>query len=200
MMSEEHKIKISNSLKGHKTSEETKRKIGLANSISQIGIRRGKPSNMSGKHHTTETKKKISKSNTGRKLTDEVREVMSKLAIKRGLSTDYRIMMSKHARSGKYSNLWKGGITPENMKIRSSIDTRLWREAVFSRDNWTCQKSKIRGGSLCAHHIQNFSQWPELRFAIDNGITFSRETHEEFHKIYGTKNNNREQVIEFLNK
>ena len=74
---------------------------------------------------------------------------------------------------------------------------RLWREAVFARDNWTCQKTKIRGDELIAHHIQNFSDFPELRFAIDNGITFSKEAHFEFHKIYGYKNNTKEQVDEF---
>jgi len=51
---------------------------------------------------------------------------------------------------------------------------------------------------LVAHHIQNFAQFPELRFAIDNGITLSKQAHNEFHKRYGRKNNNREQLDEFL--
>lgn len=101
--------------------------------------------------------------------------------------------------SGEKSGNWKGGITPINKTIRNSIDFRLWREAVFARDNWTCQKTGIRGGRLHAHHIKNFAKYPELRFAIDNGITFSKETHREFHKKYGIKNNNDEQLEEFLN-
>lgn len=102
--------------------------------------------------------------------------------------------------SGANSYFWKGGVTPINKVIRMSLETKLWREAVFIRDNWTCQKTGIKGGKLHSHHIQNFAQYPELRFAIDNGITLSKEAHNEFHKIYGKKNNNREQLNEFLNK
>ena len=101
-------------------------------------------------------------------------------------------------RKGEKSPLWKGGVTKKNFLIRSEIEFRLWREAVFARDNWTCQKTGERGGKLHAHHIQNFSQFLELRFAIDNGITFSDKAHIEFHKKYGRKNNTKEQLEEFL--
>ena len=93
---------------------------------------------------------------------------------------------------------WKGGITTENHKIRNSIEFRLWRRAVFERDNFTCQKYGIRGGCLVAHHINNFADFPDKRFAIDNGITLSDKAHKEFHKKYGIKNNTREQLNEFL--
>lgn len=93
---------------------------------------------------------------------------------------------------------WKGGITDENLEIRNSIEYRLWNNAVLARDNWTCQKYRIKGGNLETHHIQNFSQYPKLRFAIDNGITLSKKAHKEFHKKYGIKNNTREQLEEFL--
>lgn len=98
---------------------------------------------------------------------------------------------------GNKAYQWKGGITPERNKIRSSIDYRLWKYAVFARDNFTCQKTGIRGGDLVAHHIQNFAQYPELRFAIDNGITLSEKAHREFHRKYGIKNNTKEQMLEF---
>ena len=93
---------------------------------------------------------------------------------------------------------WKGGITPENIKIRRNIESRLWRESVFIRDNWTCQKCGEKGGKLNPHHIQNFSQFPELRFAIDNGITFCVSCHKEFHKLFSRQNNPKEQIIKFL--
>lgn len=92
------------------------------------------------------------------------------------------------------------GNTPLFKIIRHSIEFRLWREAVFARDNWTCQKYGIKGGILRPHHIQNFSQFPELRFAIDNGITFSDKAHREFHSKYGYKNNTKGQLEEFLTK
>jgi len=110
------------------------------------------------------------------------------------------ITRRKHSEimTGAKNHRWKGGIESENKRIRKGINFRLWREAVFARDNWTCQKYHIKGGKLQPHHIQNFAQYPELRFAIDNGITFSKKAHDEFHKIYGKYNNTKEQLEEFL--
>lgn len=93
---------------------------------------------------------------------------------------------------------WQGGITPLNTKVRNSKKFCLWRDNVFKRDNWTCQKYGIVGGKLTAHHIQNFAQYPELRFEINNGITLSKKAHQEFHRKYGIKNNTREQIEVFL--
>jgi len=95
---------------------------------------------------------------------------------------------------------WKGGISPENKKIRTSIEYRFWIEGNFARDNYTCQKCGERGRKLRCHHIQNFAQYPQLRFAIDNGITFCEKCHIKFHRKYGIKNNNKGQIKEFLNK
>lgn len=100
--------------------------------------------------------------------------------------------------SGKNHYNYQGGITPENVKIRTSIEMILWRNSVFARDGYTDQKTGVKGEKLVAHHILNFSSHPELRFAIDNGITLSDKSHIEFHKIYGKRNNTREQLEEFL--
>lgn len=103
------------------------------------------------------------------------------------------------AQSGSLNNNWKGGITTENMRIRSGSEMFFWRRSCLERDNFTCQKTGQRGGKLEVHHINNFADFPELRFAIDNGITLSKEAHKEFHKKYGRKNNTKEQLEEFLN-
>jgi 5-methylcytosine-specific restriction endonuclease McrA len=100
--------------------------------------------------------------------------------------------------SGENCHFWKGGITPENIKIRMGIEFRLWRESVFARDNYTCQKCSQKGGKLNPHHIFNFSTYLDLRFAIDNGITLCKECHREFHKKYGYRNNTREQLEKFF--
>jgi len=104
--------------------------------------------------------------------------------------------------SQKGKTPWNKGLgnSTENHRIRNSIEMSLWREAVFARDNWTCQKTEIKGGELHAHHIKNFSKYPELRFAIDNGITLCKKAHQEFHKKYSTKNNTQEQLFDFIGK
>jgi len=75
---------------------------------------------------------------------------------------------------------WKGGISSENRRIRNSADFKYWREAVFKRDKWTCQKCG-RKRRLHPHHIKAFALYPELRFAVDNGITYCETCHVSYH-------------------
>ena len=173
----------------YEVSEETKEKIRLSTI--------GKNTWTKGSKHSEETKRKISESHKGiapYKMTDEIKSKIRNTLIKIGHRPPINVV---HQRGNKHYN-WKGGISSESTKIRRSIEGRLWREAVFARDGYTCQKSGVVGRALVAHHIQNFSQYPELRFSIDNGVTLSKESHIEFHKIYGRKNNTREQIEEFL--
>ena len=74
---------------------------------------------------------------------------------------------------------WKGGISTINQRIRSSSEYKLWREAVFKRDNYTCRFCGQRGGILQADHIKPFSLFPELRFALDNGRTLCEDCHRQ---------------------
>ncbi len=141
-----------------------------------------------GKKHTKEMKEK----NRQAKLKNPTRYWLGKKGIHMAPKTEFK--------KGHKPWNWKGGISPEYSRIRSSVENKLWRDSVFSRDNWTCQKYMIKGCKLNPHHILNFSSNPELRFAIDNGITLSEKAHKEFHKIYGKKNNTRKQLLEFLSK
>jgi 5-methylcytosine-specific restriction endonuclease McrA len=193
-LSLETRRKIGLSQKGKILSEETKKKMSIAKK--GLGI---------GRHLSNEIKKKIKENNPhywlGKKRKPFTEEHKKKISDSRKkiLTDDFRRKLSKRC-SGKNGNNWKGGVSKENHLIRNGIEIHLWREAVFSRDNFTCQKTGIRGGVLRAHHIKNFAQYPELRFALDNGITLSKEAHNEFHRIYGRMNNTIEQLEEFLNK
>lgn len=93
----------------------------------------------------------------------------------------------------------------EDSRIRNSSEYKEWRNNVFSRDDYTCQKCGKKGGNLNAHHIYNYSQFPNLRFDINNGITLCEDCHligrnNSFHTIYGEHDNNKEQIEEFLEK
>lgn len=87
--------------------------------------------------------------------------------------------------SGENHFNWKGGTTILADKIRNSPEYRLWRWAVFTRDNFTCiwcLRKKEVSGKLEADHIQSFKDYPELRFAIDNGRTLCEECHKIRHR------------------
>ena len=57
-----------------------------------------------------------------------------------------------------------------------------WRKKVYERDKYTCQICGIKGGKLNAHHIHKYSQYPALRYDIDNGITLCEDCHRKIHK------------------
>jgi len=111
---------------------------------------------------------------------------------------------AKHNTRGELSNFWKGGITPKNKLERGTSQYKEWRKQVFERDNYTCQCCGSYGGKLNAHHKENFSNNHDLRFDIDNGITLCKNCHHpnikgSFHNVYGTKNNDSEQLKEYIN-
>jgi 5-methylcytosine-specific restriction endonuclease McrA len=81
-------------------------------------------------------------------------------------------------RSGKNSTNWKGGVSTTNRRLRNSKKWKLWREAVFERDNYICQNCGQRGGILEPHHLKQFAFYPKQRFAVSNGQTLCYKCHQ----------------------
>jgi len=79
-------------------------------------------------------------------------------------------------------------VMPESMKSqvigsdgrRTGIGLKK-RILVLERDNYTCQGCGKRGGDLEAHHILPFSKYPQLRLALNNGMTLCKKCHNLIH-------------------
>lgn len=71
------------------------------------------------------------------------------------------------------------GKTEQSRRDRNSKKTADWRNAVFARDDFTCQHCGTRGGKLNADHIKPWSRFPELRHDLSNGRTLCVPCHKK---------------------
>ena len=157
-----------------------------------------------------EIREKIENTNMGRygyKVPSqnlEVKEKMRKTVMDRyGAFNIAQSDFYKINYSGENSPNWKGGITKESKLLRHTEKYKIWKIEVFNRDKKVCQCCGKTSSKNQPHHIYNFSQYPELRFDVNNGITLCIECHaswikDSFHNSYGTKNNNYEQLKEYI--
>lgn len=147
--------------RGQKTSAETRLKMSLA--------AKGKPK--SEQHRLNNSRAKMGTSNT-----PETRIKISN-TLRNYIATHPEAKITRSHRGENHPN-WQGGKTALIQKLRNSTEYKLWREAVFKRDNYTCVWcGDSRGGNLNADHIKPFALFPELRFAIDNGRTLCEPCH-----------------------
>lgn len=150
----------------------------------------------------------ISKGLKGRPMSEKTRRALRDAKIGRPQSEEH-ISRRFSSRAGyKHSSDTKAKIgransrethkTDESKRARTSTQYKTWREAVYRRDDYTCKKCGKKGGYLHPHHVVNFAEAPELRYTVENGITFCVADHRLFHRTYGSKNNTSEQVAEFV--
>lgn len=101
-----------------------------------------------------------------------------------------------HLTGEKHPN-WKGGISSEWSRFTSKAEYKAFRNSVILRDGCMCKKC---GSPNClqVHHIHSFSTAPDDRMSLNNAVTLCKQCHEEFHRTYGKKHNNSEQLNEFL--
>lgn len=105
--------------------------------------------------------------------------------------------------TGENNWAWKGGISPERVKLRESDEYYVWRNTVGTRDNFTCQCCGLKTKKVEAHHLFSFIQYEDLRYDVNNGICLCRYCHNaredgSFHNVYGTHNNTPDQLHEYI--
>lgn len=138
---------------------------------------------------TAEHRRKLSEShkgkapnNKGKKMSQDFRDKCRKRLIGTKQSTE---TIEKRVNQYRGENHWNyvkdrsklqkyGEINKER---RSSIYND-WRKKVLERDERTCKiNNQDCNGRLEAHHILGFTEHPELRYDINNGITLCHFHH-----------------------
>lgn len=88
----------------------------------------------------------------------------------------------------------------ERLENRDTSMNIKWRENIYERDNYTCQKCGDVGEKLNAHHLNGY-HWDKVnRFSLDNGVTLCVECHKEYHSIYGSRDTVKEDYYKWINE
>jgi len=101
---------------------------------------------------------------------------------------------------GKNHHRYNPNLTDEErIRRRSTPEINEWRKKVYKRDSYTCQKcGETKGGSFNAHHRNSWKCFPEQRYGVENGVTFCKKCHKQFHSKYGIKKTTEYQTNLFL--
>ena len=165
---------------------------------------------MENKHHTEETRNKMSDAHKGKKHSEETRKKLSE------------------GNKGENNNNWKGGISTISIHLREYI--KPWKKDSMKYCNYKSIISEKPFKHI--HHVnKNFSEILELTFKISNievketieeytseeleklgkiclmlhylfgpGVCLTEEEHKLFHSLYGKHDNTKEQFEEFKHR
>lgn len=98
----------------------------------------------------------------------------------------WRLSKAKFCGEGCYHSFRDKGITDEISLLRVTLEYKEWRRSVYRRDSYTCQNCGDDKSGLEAHHIKKFSDYPESRLDVNNGLTLCRKCHKKTDN-YGSK-------------
>jgi len=152
--SEEHRLKNSESHKGLKRkplSEETKRKIGLSNSVA-----------LKGRKVPKEVLQKMIESRKGYRHSEETKKKLSMARF-----NNPTIMIGED-----HPNWIKDRSKLKLIEKRDTYEYYIWNKECRKRDGKKCKISNLEcRGRLEVHHILSWRDHPGLRYEVNNGIT-----------------------------
>lgn len=127
----------------------------------------GENNHFFGKHHTEETKQKLSAISSRQENLDRLKEVRNSDAYKKTMIEnnpmncpeirEKHLKIMRETRSGENCNLWKGGISKINNAVRQTHEYSQWRLNVYKRDKFTCVLCGSTSRDINADHIIPFS-------------------------------------------
>lgn len=129
----------------------------------------------------------------GKSLSDVSRKKISETLSKRMKSGEIKSPLiewyNQKPRFGEDSPNWRGGKCEIGQEIRKGLKYKKWRKLVFEKDNYICQMCGIRNHKglgrtikFEAHHVKSFSEFPDLRFSVNNGQTLCAICHNKIKK------------------
>jgi 5-methylcytosine-specific restriction endonuclease McrA len=137
---------------------------------------KGRISTFKGRTHSEESKQKMSAALKG--LPSAMKGKNHSLETKQKISNILRV----NSKKGIESKTYKHGKTQQLHGDRFTKEYKRWRFDVMIRDKFVCQKCGCCiKKELTAHHIKQFSKFPELRFDVDNGLTVCKGCHKKEH-------------------
>lgn len=150
-------------------SDEQRLKISLS--------KQGKGNGREGTKHSEETKERMRQARVGKNYF-----VPSKKGIR---NSPESIEVTRQKQIARFKDKTKH---PRWIKNRSEVKTypnkkadslyKQWVYDIKRRDLWKCcLKDDSCLGKLEAHHILNWSEYPELRYSLNNGITLCHTHH-----------------------
>jgi len=125
------------------------------------------------KHQTLDSHIKIGAANSGRIRSQDTRLKMS-IAHKGRVPTN-GVFGRKGLENPRY--ILDRSLLAKKQE-RNDSAYKDWRITVYRRDNFKCKiNNSDCSGRLEAHHILGWTEYPELRYEINNGITLCRAHH-----------------------
>jgi biotin operon repressor len=103
-----------------------------------------------------------------------------------------KLGLSMRGKVGPLNRNWKGGRTPENIRLRGSIEYREWKSAALALRGYKCQECGLPDRTTCGccgtqvvlhvHHVKSFAKFPESRFDPENSEVLCPKCHRLRHR------------------